>query len=295
MTRYLTLLLVAMFHGASSGFVSFASGESVPIAADKSGYHLFNPTPRTLMREMSTDRPDRTESPYTVDAGHFQIEMDVFSYSYDRHNSDRNDVRAESLSIAPVNLKLGLYNNVDLQLVLETYNSVRVHDRDASTVVKQRGIGDVIPRLKFNLWGNDGGRTAFGVMPFVKLPTNQDRLGNNSVEGGVIFPLAVALPHGVGMGVMSEFDFIRDESGGGHHAEFVNTLTFSRDLFGALGGYVEFFSAVSAESDSSWVGTFDCGFTYGLTEDIQLDAGVNIGVTRPADDWNPFLGITWRY
>jgi hypothetical protein len=40
--------------------------------ADKSAFSLFNPTPRELMREMSTDRPDTTESPYTVDAGHFQ-------------------------------------------------------------------------------------------------------------------------------------------------------------------------------------------------------------------------------
>ena len=38
------------------------------------------------MREMSTDRPDKTESPYTVDAGHFQVEMDVLTYSYDRNN-----------------------------------------------------------------------------------------------------------------------------------------------------------------------------------------------------------------
>src|SRR5687768_7839887 len=81
-------------------------------AADKSGYHLFNSTPREQMREMSTDRPDKTESPYTVDAGHFQIEMDLFSYSYDRYNSARRDVRAESLSIAPMNLKAGLCNNV---------------------------------------------------------------------------------------------------------------------------------------------------------------------------------------
>src|SRR5688572_5942243 len=46
--------------------------ESVP---HKSHYHLFNPTPRAQMREMSTDRPDQTESPYTVDAGHVQVEM----------------------------------------------------------------------------------------------------------------------------------------------------------------------------------------------------------------------------
>jgi hypothetical protein len=43
------------------------------------------------------------------------------------------------------------------------------------------------------------------------------------------------------------------------------------------------------------IGTVDAGFTYALTEDIQLDAGVNIGVTRAADDWNPFLGLSWRF
>ena len=53
------------------------------LGADKSSYHFFNPTPRELMREMSTDRPDLTESAYTVDAGHFQIETDLVSFSHD--------------------------------------------------------------------------------------------------------------------------------------------------------------------------------------------------------------------
>ena len=151
--------------------VAAQADASAPERADKSGYHLFNPTPRVLMRELNTDRPDKTESPYTVDAGHFQIEMDVFNYTYDRRNPDRSDVRAESLAIAPVNLKVGLCNRVDLQLVLETYSSVRIHDRDAGTVEKHRGFGDVILRMKINLWGDDGGSTAFGVMPYVKLPS----------------------------------------------------------------------------------------------------------------------------
>jgi hypothetical protein len=290
----MTSRLAATGAGACLCFLPCVAAPA-PTTADKSGFHLFNPTPRESMRELNTDRPDKTESPYTVDAGHFQIEMDVLNYSYDRYNPERRDVRAEGVSIAPMNLKAGLWNNLDFQLVLETYRSVRVRDRDAATVEKHRGFGDVIPRMKLNLWGNDGGRTAFAVMPYVKLPINQDDLGNNSVEGGVILPLAVELPHGFGLGLMTQFDFIRDESGGGHHAEFVNSITFSRDLVGHLGGYVEFFSAVSEEDDSPWVGTFDVGFTYGLTEDIQLDAGVNVGVTRSADDWNPFLGLSWRF
>ena len=272
-----------------------AGAALVAEAADKSQYHLFNPTPRDLMREMSTDRPDKTESAYTVDAGHFQIEMDVLSYSYDRDNGLPGDTRVESLSIAPVNLKAGLCNWADLQLVIETYTSVRTHAREAREVEEQRGFGDITLRLKGNMWGNDGGPTALALMPYVKLPTNQDDLGNNSVEGGLIVPLAVELPKGWGMAVMTQLDYLRDESGSGHHPEFVNTITFGHQIVGNLDGYVEFFSAVSTEEDSEWVGTVDLGLTYGLTEDIQLDAGVNIGVTKSADDWNPFLGISWRF
>src|ERR1043165_3843015 len=132
-------------------------------------------------------------------------------------------------------------------------------------------------------------------MPFVKLPTNRDRVGNNSVDGGIIFPLAAALPQGWSMGLMTEVDFIRDSAGRGRHPEFIHSITFGHDLLGNLGGYFEFFSAVSAEPGSSWIGTADVGLTYGLTRDIQLDAGVNFGLTRAADDINPFLGISWRF
>ena len=244
---------------------------------------------------MNTDRPDKTESPFTVDAGHFQLEMDLVSYSRDHNTRDGADIRAESWAIAPVNLKVGLLNDLDFQLIIESYNRVWIKDQGNRAVVKQSGFGDVTLRLKKNFWGNDGGKTAFGVMPFVKLPTNQDNLGNNSVEGGIIFPLAVDLGAGWGVGAMTEVDFLRDEEGGGHHAELVNTITFGHQIMGRLDGYVEFFSAVSTESDSSWVGTIDAGFTYALSENAQLDAGVNVGITRSAEDVNPFIGFSYRF
>jgi hypothetical protein len=171
---------------AAFGLLSVATaGEPAP---DKSRYSLFSPTPRERMREMSTDRPDKTESPYTVDAGHFQLEMDAFSYSHDAYTADRS--RVDAFSVAPLNLKLGLANRVDLQVVIETWNWVRTKDR-GGRVTRRHGFGDVTLRLKTNLWGDDGGASAFAVMPFVKLPTNQDDLGNDAVEGGLIFPIAL--------------------------------------------------------------------------------------------------------
>lgn len=276
--------------------VALLHAEAGPAAMpDKSGYHLFHPVPSGLLRELNTDRPDKTESPYTVDAGHFQVELDLVSYTHDRDPSGGGDMRTDAFAMAPLNLKVGLLNQVDLQVVIETYSHVRVSDRRTGTVETMSGFGDVTMRLKVNLWGNDGGRTAFGIMPFVKVPSNQDGLGNHAVEGGVIIPLAVALPGGWDLGVMTEVDCLRNNSGPGHHASFVNSITASHDLFGRLGGYVEFFSEVGTERAIPWVGTVDCGLTYGLTKNVQLDAGINIGVTRSAADWNPFIGLSVRF
>lgn len=258
-------------------------------AEDKSGYHLFNPTPRELMREMATDRPDKTESAYTVDAGHYQIEMSFVDYTYD----DPDAGRADNFSYLPVNLKAGLLNNVDLQLVYEPY--IREKTRAAGVTEKNSGSGDLQTRLKVNLWGNDGGTTAFAVMPFVKFPTNTNDLGNNNVESGIIIPLAVSLPAGWGMGLMTEFDFNRNAQDDGYYTDFINTITFSRAIIGELAGYIEFFSSFNNEPGTRWVGTVDGGLTYGINEDVQLDLGVNIGVTRSADDLNPFCGLAMRY
>ena len=42
-------------------------------------YSLWNPTPDDKLRDLATDRPDKTESPITVDAGRFQIEADILT------------------------------------------------------------------------------------------------------------------------------------------------------------------------------------------------------------------------
>lgn len=271
------------------------AGDGKTAAPDKSRYTLINPTPAAQMRELSTDRPDKTESPYTVDAGHFQIEMDLLTYERDHDTAGGANTLTESWGIAPINLKVGLCNRTDLQVVLDTYGSVRTRDRVGRSTTKQQGFGDITTRLKVNLWGNDGGTTAFAAMPFVKFPTSQDDLGNRAVEWGLILPLAVDLGGGFGLGLMTEVDFLQNEANRRYHTEFVNSITVSHDLVGKLGGYVEFWSVVSTETDSKWQGTVDLGLTYGMTDNIQLDAGINLGVTKSAPDLQPFLGLSVRF
>lgn len=282
--------MMAVLCWFGTGALVLAGDADKPVP-DKSGYNLFNPTPPGLMRELEPDRPDKTESPYTVDAGHFQLEMDFANYTVD----DSDGVRTHAWNVAPINLKVGLLNNMDLQFIYDNYLHVRAEDRPAHTAATQSGFGDLTTRLKINLRGDDGGPTAFGLLPFVKFPTNTDHLGNDAVEGGIILPLVVKLPAGWEMGLETAPLFLQNEKNSRCHVEVINSVTFDHDIIGKLAGYIEFFSQVSSEQHAGWVGTVDLGLEYGLTDNIQLDAGVNLGVTPAADDANVFSGITMRF
>lgn len=262
---------------------------------DKSGYHLFKPTPAESLRELSADRPDKTDSPYTVDAGHFQLEMDAFNYTIDRRNPQHTWSHLDAFEIGAMNLKAGVANNVDVQLVLTAYRHERLEERDEeeTTVEKNSGFGDLTPRLKVNLWGNDGGRTALAVMPYVKLPTARKALGNGVVEGGVKFPFAIDVPEW-DISLMTEFIWNRNENDDDYHTEFVNTISVGHKLLGPVSLYAELYTNVSTETDSPWVGTLDTWLTYEVNKNLRLDGGVYIGLTRAAEDWHPFVGLTYR-
>ncbi len=235
------------------------------------------------MREFATDRPDQTESPSTVEAGHFQLEMDFANWTSDQERSNRVDKWTREWGIAPLNLKLGLLNNIDIQLVIDNYVHLRIEDRLTRTVEKASGFG------------NDGGKTAFDIMPIIKWPLPESGLRNGKTDGGIIFPFAAELPAGWDMGAMTESDFIHNSLTSGYHTECINSITFGHAIIGKLHGYIEFFSNISTEHASDWIGTVDCGLTYLLAENIQLGAGSNFSVTDAAYDLNAFSGISVRF
>lgn len=286
----LALLLAA---GTASGGEA-ARDATRASQADKGSYNLFNPTPRALRREMRTDRPDQTESPYTVDAGHFQVEMDLVHATFDHDQSGGGDVRTEVWGVAPLNLKAGLLNPVDLQFMLAPYVHSRVEDRVAGTLDQASGFGDLQTRLKLNLWGNDRGDTALAIMPSVKWPLSPSGLRHGKTEPGVIVPFGWGFAKGWCLGAMTEVDFVHDGAGG-YDPEFVNSVTVGRDLTDRLAMYVEFFTVVSSAPGFKWQGQVDLGWTYALDDNTQLDLGCNLGVTRSAPDFNPFVGLSFRF
>jgi len=218
------------------------------------------------------------------------LEMDFANFTLDKMDG----TTTKAWDIGDFNLKAGLLNNIDLQLIYDSYRSVRTTD-NSSHSSSQSGFGDFTTRLKINLWGDDGGRTAFALLPFVKFPTSTDDLGNHAVEGGVIFPLAVSLSHGFDLSMETSAGVFKNEDNDNYHEETILSASVDHQIIGNLSGYVEFFSNFSTESHTGWIGTVDTGLEYLVTKNIQLDASCYFGVTPAAPEFNPFAGITVRF
>jgi hypothetical protein len=268
------------------------------VGADKNQYWLFNPTPDRLLREMTTDRPDITESPFTVDAGHVQFETTLVGYA--RSAPDQERTVTDEFEFATTNMRIGITNSAEIDLVWQPYGTVRIRQADPLRIFDQSGIGRLNFRAKVNLWGNDSfekpGATALALLPFVMLPTDRHNgISPEFVAGGIIVPLAVKLSEKWEITLNGGLAHLREDAESGYHTEYFASASFSYDWSEKFGTYYEIagrFNTENTRGDPVVLGT---GFTYKLTKDIQLDAGVNVGVTPAADRINPFVGLSVRF
>ena len=242
-------------------------------------------------REMTTDRPDTTESPFTVEPGHFQLEMSFAEFLQDSANPEHSRVRVNEWNFAPFNLRVGISENTDLHVIFEPRHVGRVEDRSTGQVIKSSGTGDVTLRMKWNFWGNDGGASALGIMPFVTLPTGSKDFGGTHVQGGVILPASFDLPAGWSLAVMTEWDLTRNRNDDGYDHVWVNSASFGHSIVGPVDGFVELVSQVGGPPQV----TLNGGISWEIGENVKWDAGANFALNRAADDLLLFTGISWRH
>lgn len=238
------------------------------------------------VRPMSTDRPDTTESAYTVPAGMFQMEAGFFDYERDAVRGSRT----ETATWGQVNFKAGLSDSMDLQLVFDSYQEVSTYT--AGSTLRQSGFGDVIVRLKKNLWGNDEGRSAFALMPYVSIPTGTE-LSAHAWQGGLIAPFAYELSDRFAFGAMGQMDMVHDADTQGYDLQWLASATLGMAVTDRAGMYFE--AVAVAGEDADFIALFNTGITYAVTDSLVFDAGVRIGLNRPAPDFGVFSGVSFRF
>ena len=266
------------------GVVAFST-----FALQAAEYTLFNPAPSDHLRGLFSDRPTQTEGPFTVDPGHVQLESSLLEYARD----DSGDPGVTQFSILPSELRIGLtvHTEADLfvsPLIYQRRSSNGRHDYADS-------FGDTTARLKINFLGDDGGAICTGVIPFVTAPTasSNNGIGTGYVTGGVILPVQWNLPKDVQLAGMVELDVDRSDDNRRYGEALVESVVITKS-FGRLGPYAEFFGSSPRQLGRSYQAYVDGGATFTVNDNVQLDFGVNVGVSKASAGYTLLTGITVR-
>ena len=255
-------------------------------APDKSGYTFFNPTPASALRAFNTDRPTKSNVATTVDAGHFQYESDVVSYTH----SNVGGVSTRLVAVFDPVVKVGLTNRTDLEVQFGGYQWLSGNQRGLAA----RGAGDLTIRAKVNLLGDESG-VAVALIPYFKVPTASAGLGNGHTEGGVIAPISVPLPLGFTLLLGAEVDVLRNAADAGHHFNFTQLVNVAHPIGSKVNVYAELYSMVGTDHRTPPVYTFDVAATYAVTDRLQFDVGANVGLNRSAPNLQLYTGIGQRF
>jgi Putative MetA-pathway of phenol degradation len=225
-------------------------------------------------RDMAPDRPDTTESPYTVMPGVFQAESTLWSYS--------RDGSLTTWSLVESNLKTGITDATDLHIVLRPW----IKEEGGA-----EGFGDTDVRLKWNLWGNDGGKTAGALMPFVSIPS-QTAISLGEWEGGLIFPVAIELSERTSFGFQTELDRVWNEDDGTHDWDFLHSAVLGFSLTDRVGIFGEY---VGTAGDHPYEATANAGLTFAAGENLQWDLAIGFGLNDAAQDLSLIQGVSFRF
>ncbi|HEY5105766.1 MAG TPA: transporter [Caulobacteraceae bacterium] len=267
---------------------------TAPSPPDKSGFTVFNPTPTADLRALCTDRPSKSASPCTVDAGHFQVESDVFNFTADTSGG----ATTNTYLLSNPTLKLGLTNTLDVELSITPYEVITVRDHATDARSRAEGIGDLFAKVKWNLLGDDGGNIGLAISPYIKIPTANGQIGNRAVEGGLVGLTSFTLPKGWSLNLDPEVDVLRDATDGSRHINLQAPLSLNHAVSKEVTATLELW----ADANFDPVGTitqasFDLGLAWIPTKipTFQLDGGVNFGLDRSTPAAQLYIGASKRF
>lgn len=238
---------------------------------------------------LCTDRPTNGNYACTVLAGMVQIETDVINWTASHSQGGRVD----SIAFTNPVLKYGLTDNSDVQIAWAPY--VRVRSRDAAGLVgTDDGVGDVTLRYKRRLTDPDSA-LQIAVLPFVKVPTAPNGIGNGKVEGGIAVPINYSVPGGWTFTLGPQFNVIADSDGSGHRTGVTGLVNVAKSL-----GAVTLLGELWTRQDFTSAGTIDqysadAAVVWLARPNLQFDIGANFGLNRNTPDVVSYIGVSTRF
>jgi hypothetical protein len=243
------------------------------------------------LRDFCAERPGRATPSCIVDPGHWMVEVDAYDVVRSR---DAGVIERVTTALSP-HIRLGLTSIIEAGVVFVPFTETRTSDAFGHATV--HGTGDTTVNLKISLKNPGGDGPSVAILPFVSIPTAQHSLGLGGFQGGVIVPVALSLPAGFGLTLDPEVDAIRNGHGG-TGAAYTMAASLSHGLGTGFTGGVEIWAS-QFRTPGSWerLATADASLAWipAKRPNLQLDGGVNLGLTHHTPKTQAYVGVSRRF
>jgi len=293
--KHVATLVLALLAGlplASRAQSADDNHPKFPSPYDSAHFSWRKPVPRNRLRPLRPDRPGTTESPFTVDAGHFQLETDLGRLINEPGSEEDPQKRTWHAAYALV--KLGLSRKTDIQVELPFYAAQKQRPDEASEWENQRGFGDVAVRVKHNFLGDDQkSPLAASVIGFVRLPTGATGISNARPEYGIVLPVNIEIGKTYNLEAQLETDLDYDPEEARRYVRLMPSVALDRQFGEKLGLLVEGAFPWNSEQHR-WHAQLNVAPTFNVTDNFQVDAGTHLALnSRSQREY--FVGLTVRY
>jgi hypothetical protein len=223
---------------------------------------------------MNLDRPDQTESVFTVPANHFQMEN---GFLFEKSKNDISTVYSPSVLI-----KYGLSERFEAGVITEF---IRVGDGQA----KQSGILPVTLRMKQSITGGHGIIPATSFIGYLSLP----QLASDDFKATYYAPaFRFTMQHTLSDAVSLGYNLGAQWDGEVAEPEFLYTLSLAFTISGKTGAYAEVYGYAPQESKADH--RVDGGFTYLLLPNIIVDLSGGAGISNSTLKSYVAFGVSFR-
>lgn len=203
----------------------------------------------SLYSQLTSDRPDQTESSLVLSKGHVQIETGI---SIEDSESNINTL-----------FRIGIIDGIEMRL-----NSNYLINDDISNL-KKSSFSDFEIGAKFKILDEDNNRIKIGFLTHLSVPTAPEIFSYN--EYGLLSRLLVShdikndsqIAYNIGYNKYNNYD-----------GQFIYTLVYGKSL-GSFGVFFEIFGEESSNNSNL---NFDSGITYLVDNDKQLDLSIGRGL-----------------
>jgi hypothetical protein len=253
----------------------------------------FSDGPPGMDEPLEADRPGFTESPVTVGRGVLQIES---GYMFTTDSSA--GVRTSDHSFPQTLFRIGMlaeWFEFRLQYNYEINDVTLPHVVGPGGHLHSSGSDDLLLGMKFCLTPQEKILPAMGIIPSITVPSGSPAFTQGEVMPGLEWAYSWEINKVFSLEMTTGIDRERDDAGN-IFTQFAQAASLGFNLTKNLGGYTELymFSPTGRTTEQVQYGA-DGGFTYRVTNNLQLDIEAGVGLNAAADDFFAGAGAVVRF